>query len=209
MDLRTIDRDQVVERYVLGRLSAEDTDAFEEYFFEHPGVLDEVEAAIALRDGLLEHPAMAPVAFWRSPLAAAAGLVACVGLAASSYLFVENRQLQGATVLAAHSVGERVLLSASRSLGSETVAVRADANALLEVAIGPMGFHSYDLVIRNASGAELYRSSALQLDESFGLTVATGDLIAAGGRYELIVRARRGPEESADAVVAEHILVGV
>lgn len=209
MDLRTIDRDQVVERYVLGRLSAEDTDAFEEYFFEHPGVLDEVEAAIALRDGLLEHPAMAPVAFWHSPLAAAAGIVACIGLAASSYLFVENRQLQGMTVLAAHSVSERVLLSSSRSVNAETVAVRSGANALLEVAIGPLGFYSYDLVIQSVAGEQLYRASDLPLDEGFGLTVATGDLIEAGGQYQIIVTARRGVAQPAEAVVAEHALIGV
>lgn len=209
MDLRTINRDQVVERYVLGLLSAEDADAFEEYFFEHPSVLDEVEAAIALRDGLLEHPAMAPVAFWRSPLAAAAGLVACVGLAASSYLFVENRQLQGMTVLAAHSVGERVLLSSSRSLGADSVAVRAGTNALLEVAVGPMGFYSYDLVIRDASGAQAYRADDLQLDDGFGLTIATGGLIEAGARYSLVVTARRDAGQPADVVVAEHTLLGV
>ncbi|MCR9276783.1 MAG: hypothetical protein NXH85_02320 [Pseudomonadaceae bacterium] len=209
MELRTIDRDQVIERYVLGRLSAEEAEAFEEYFFEHPGVLDEVEAAMALREGLLEHPSMAPVAFWRSPLATAASLVACVGLAAASYLYVENRQLEGMTILAAHNVSERVLLSASRSVSSEGVAVSAGANALLEVAVGPLGFHSYDLVIRNSAGEELYRSARLQLDDDFALAVATGNLIAPGGRYELVVSARRAAGQSADTVVAEHTLLGV
>lgn len=53
MDHQTIDQEQIVERYLLGRLSLEEAEAFEEHSLACDACLDRLEAAEGLRAGLI------------------------------------------------------------------------------------------------------------------------------------------------------------
>ena len=93
MDHALIDEDRWADRYVLGRLTAEEQQRFEEHFVGCPKCLDELEAVEGLRGSLRELPAgEAAPAPTRSPsfalapwLLAAASLVLAVGLSALFY----------------------------------------------------------------------------------------------------------------------------
>lgn len=199
MNATTVERRLTVERYVLGRLSPAELEAFEGYFFDNPEILDEVAAAEALRDGLADHPAFVPSPRWKSPLAQVAALVACVSLAAASFLYLDNQSLRGERLLAAQTVQERVYLSATRSLGRQQPALAIGRNALLEISVGPLGFDSYTLRIvelgtsvgdsEDSQGPESIRfvASDLQLDASYALALASGDLIQPGDSLRLDV----------------------
>src|SRR5688572_20357326 len=103
MDRQYIRDNQVIERYLQGRLTADEESAFEEAYIGDPALFQDLKAAELLRRGLELHEADAtgeqlPSAGARSAnaprYALAASLVAAVGLAASAYLFVENRALR-------------------------------------------------------------------------------------------------------------------
>ncbi len=54
MDRRYIHDNQVIERYLLGRLTSEEARAFEELYIGDPELLEELESAKALHEGLAE-----------------------------------------------------------------------------------------------------------------------------------------------------------
>ena len=52
MDRQYIDDHQIVERYLQGRLAADERERFEQYYLEHPEMVDELERTEALIAGL-------------------------------------------------------------------------------------------------------------------------------------------------------------
>lgn len=52
MDLEYINENAVIDRYVLGQLTEQEQVEFELYFLENPEVLDEIDMARALKEGL-------------------------------------------------------------------------------------------------------------------------------------------------------------
>jgi len=52
MDRTQIDAEQVVARYLAGRLPATESDAFERYVSEHPEICNELEQTLKFREGL-------------------------------------------------------------------------------------------------------------------------------------------------------------
>ena len=57
MDHSYIDEHEIAERYVLGRLAAQDAQAFEEHYLGCPECLDRLEAVEAMRQGLRQEAA--------------------------------------------------------------------------------------------------------------------------------------------------------
>ncbi|MDX2000224.1 MAG: zf-HC2 domain-containing protein [Thermoanaerobaculia bacterium] len=89
------DRDLVIERYLAGRLPADETESFEEHYLDCPDCLDQLEAARGLRRGLAtvaaEDAERAPRGARRWLLLAAAALL--VALLPAVWLGLETRRL--------------------------------------------------------------------------------------------------------------------
>lgn len=54
MDKTYIDKNHIVDRYLLGQLSEDEASAFETYYFEHPKMLEELTIAKAMQETLRE-----------------------------------------------------------------------------------------------------------------------------------------------------------
>jgi hypothetical protein len=106
MDRQYIRDQGVIERYLSGALTADEEQAFEEAYLGDPEILDQLEAAERLRDGIkkldgaggLER--LRPPARWRQWLAspqyaAAASVLLAVSLGFSAMLYRENVDLRG------------------------------------------------------------------------------------------------------------------
>jgi hypothetical protein len=209
MDRQYIRDNQVIERYLQGRLTAEEETAFEEAYIGDPGLFQEVKTADLLRRGLELHaadrsgerPTSTARATGAPRYALAASLVAGIALASSAYLFVENRTLQGGAD-AVTSGGRVVPLLAVR--GGEPNRVEAAAtNDWTVLLLDP--FVPYDRY-----GATLVRSgdaAATQLLAVEGLTpsyesqvaVVVPSRLLTPGSYEVLLTGRMGdwPEQRA------------
>src|SRR5262245_15181334 len=105
MDRQHIRDNEVIERYLSGALTADEEQAFEEAYLGDPELLNQVETAERLRDGIKKLDAagrlerMRPPARWRQWLAspqyaAAASVLLAVSLGFSAMLFRENTILR-------------------------------------------------------------------------------------------------------------------
>jgi hypothetical protein len=186
MDLQHIRDAHVIERYLQGKLSAADEQAFEEAYLADPELLEEVQLAERLRDGFKDLPAeqRAPTAAPRSrwlELASsprygiAASLVAAAALLSSGVLYLQDSSFgaggAGAFSGARHT---RVLpLVAVRGAGNPNV-VAAPAADEWTVLMLDTGFGNYDryraVLVRG--GDEL-----LRLD---GMTSTADGMVALG-----------------------------
>jgi len=54
VDATQIDAEQVISRYLAGRLPATESEAFERYVSEHPEIRDEIERTLKFREGLAQ-----------------------------------------------------------------------------------------------------------------------------------------------------------
>src|SRR5688572_12050990 len=106
MDRQYVRDNQVIERYLQGRLTADEETAFEEAYISDPDLFQELKAADSLRRGLELHDADRTGEQRPSPAARldtapryalAASLIAGIALVSSAYLLVENRALRGET----------------------------------------------------------------------------------------------------------------
>lgn len=104
MEMKYIEDNLLIERYLRGDLKKEEREAFEERFLSSPELLDQLEAAERLQEGLLDVGAVeepGPSGTVITPrlaaitprLAMAASVLLAVSLAVSGTLFLENRQL--------------------------------------------------------------------------------------------------------------------
>jgi hypothetical protein len=127
MDHESLQANQIPDRYLMGKLSAEERFAFEEHFLDCPVCLEHLESLEALRDGLRVLaprgiPAAKPkrhafVRLIRDPRAAALLAAACLAVAVLSpaLFFTELRQTKGelenARRIAAEAERERSALA--------------------------------------------------------------------------------------------------
>ena len=107
MDHESIQGNQIPDRYLMGKLSAEERLQFEEHFIDCSICLEQLEALEGLRDGLRElSPRGTPVApperhalvrLLRAPRAAALLAAACLAVAVlpSALFFGELRRTKG------------------------------------------------------------------------------------------------------------------
>jgi hypothetical protein len=185
MDRQHIRDEQVIERYLGGRLSAAEEQAFEEAYLTDPQLLEELEVAERLRAGLkdssaagsVEHAAPGPrwLALASSPrYGIAASLVAVVALVSATVLFVQNQGLSaGATSAANRPTRLLPLVSVRGAANANEIA--APARGEWTVLLLDPGFGDYDTyraVLVGSDGAEV-----LRLD---GLTPTYEDLLAVG-----------------------------
>jgi hypothetical protein len=172
MDRQYIRDNDVVERYLQGRLTPPEEQAFEEAYLSDSALLEELELATRLREGVRDagaaRPPVAPrqrsrwLAVAGSPgYGLAASLVAAVGLAAAGALYVENGSLKsgGSPSVAASAMRVLPLISVRGSSAANVIPVpRADEWTALLL---DTGFSDYDryraVLLRRSDGVELVR----------------------------------------------------
>jgi len=210
MDRQYIRDNQVIERYLQGRLTAEEETAFEEAYIGDPGLFQELKTADLLRRGLelhatdesAERPTSAARATAAPRYALAASLVAGIALASSTYLYVENRTLQGGTAAAVTSGGRVVALLAVR--GGEPNRVEAaatnDWTVLLLDPFVPYDRYGATLVRRGDTAAtQLLAVEGLTPSYESQVAVVVSSRLLTPGSYEVLLTGRMGdwPEQRA------------
>jgi hypothetical protein len=205
MDRQYIRDNGLVERYLQGRLTADEAAAFEEAYVGDAELLQELEAAALLRRGFAAHDAAersapAPSAAARSPTgrsaaapryALAASLVAGVALAFSTYLFVENGALRGGGAASASSA-RLVPLVAVR--GGEPNRIGAASTDEWTVLLLDPGFTPYDeyraTVVRRNGAAELLSVAGLTPSYEGLLAVVVSSRLLTPGDYDVVLAGR-------------------
>jgi hypothetical protein len=204
MDRQYIRDNQVIERYLQGRLTADEETAFEEAYIGDPDLFQELKTASLLRRGLELHDAdesgeEPPSSMARATAAPryaiAASLVAGIALAASAYLFVENSALRGETAGSGITAGARVVpLVAVR--GSEPNRIDAIAANDWTVLLVDPGFTPYErysatLVRRSGDSAqELLDVDGLTPSYEGQLAVVVPSRLLTPGEYDVVLAAR-------------------
>jgi hypothetical protein len=150
MDRLYIERNQIAARYLSGQLSDEEAQAFERAFLADPSLVDDVTLTARLRAGLSELDRREELAQFRAersrlltPYGLAASVVAAVGIAASSYLYIENRartaeisalRSEVASLYAPQVIQKEVRLQVTRDPSPQEVFLDAAETADAEIA---------------------------------------------------------------------------
>ncbi len=128
MDRQYIRDNGVIERYLSGALTADEEQAFEEAYLGDPEILDQIEAAERLRDGMhkldsaggLQRSQPRWQRFFASPqYAAAASLLLVVSLGLSTTWYREMRTLRESSFSQTSAVTRTIALDAVRG-GNDT-----------------------------------------------------------------------------------------
>jgi hypothetical protein len=213
MDRQYIRDNQVIERYLQGRLTADEESAFEEAYIGDPDLFQELKTADLLRRGLELHETdssreQRPSSAARGAAVArgaaapryalAASLVAAVGLAASAYLLAENAALRSEGVAVA-SGGRVIPLLAVR--GGEPNRVEAAAtNDWTVLLLDPfIPYDRYGATLVRRGGSELLAVDGLTPSYESQLAVVVPSRLLTPGDYDVILtgRMRDWPEQRA------------
>ena len=180
MDKAYIDNQQVIDRYVSGRLTADELDAFEIYLLDHPALLADIEYARAFSERLRDvadtlHPAapanptgpaggVAPA--WRLWGVAATGLLLVAG---GSLLVVagDNARLEQALSASQAPVAltEDLWLESLRSGAGPVAQLPAGAANLLRIDVGPDPMPSYLVTLAGQEDAARWSLPGLRADD--------------------------------------------
>jgi len=155
MDRQYIRDNEVIERYLSGALTADEEQAFEEAYLGDPELLDQVQAAERLREGIKQLDSagrlerMRPPARWRQWLgspqyAAAASVLLAVSLGFSAMLYRENSTLRQDGLVQVFATTQLVPLEAVRGGNAETLAAPApDVVTVLQLNAGLDAYDTY------------------------------------------------------------------
>ena len=212
MNRQYIRDNQVVERYLQGRLTADEEVAFEEAYLGDPELFQELKAADLLRRGLAGHdtaqpadkrPSAAPRPAAAPRYALAASLVAGIALAFSSYLFVENRALRGESGAAVDLASRARLVPLLAVRGDDSNRIEAVATNDWTVLLLDPGFTPYDryraTLVRRDGAAELLSVDGLTPSYEGLLAVMVPSRVLTPGDYDVVLsgRMRDWPEQRA------------
>ncbi len=204
---------QAAEKYVLGELSPELRDAYEEHYFDCQECASDVQAAVAFVDAsraafrsdppeALESQGDSVITAWfrwfRPAVAipAMAVLVAIIGY--QSLVTIPNLKRDAASTSSGAANFVSLIGANSRAQGTTTFSVQSGKPLILEVDIPASDqFASYNCQIQVASGRTIYRShvSATDARKTVHLVVP-GDLLRSQ-RYELVVLGEPGSAPAA------------
>lgn len=205
----------MVERYLQGRLTPDEAQAFEEAYLSDPALLDELQLTDRLREGIrdaaaageLGEPASAATASarasrWRAtfgsvPYAAAATVLLGVSLVFSAALLVENRGLEQASGPESRAAPTRLLplVSVRGDAANRLEAPPAGEWAVLLVDAGFTDYDDYRATLTRSAGGEVAALEGLSpsYDGRVGLGVPGSALTP--GDYELRLEGRSGDGE--------------
>jgi hypothetical protein len=200
MDNTQIAAEQVIARYLAGRLPATESDAFERYVSEHPEICDEIEQTLKFREGLarlrergelsalLREPAQRR---WLPYAAAAAVALATLG----GVLWLQPRTTAPAVLflspndLAAHQPGSPAIL------GSYVLVRTRGSSAVTDVKLPGAGAIELKILPSSVSPEARYRVALKRLDGSGSRGAAQIDAgsVAADGYVTIYVDAAQLP----------------
>jgi len=207
MDRQYIRDRDVIERYLSRSLTAEEEREFEEAYLGDSAIMDELEAAERLREGIkglgeagrLERAR--PRSQWRrlmaSPrYAAAASLLLAVSLGFSTMLYRENRELREGGLSPTSTVTRFVALDTVR--GGNAAVIREpdeDEWTVLLLDAGPVDYDSYRAVLARQVGErseEIW--SRADLAPQLGGTISIGvpGRVLRPGDYATTLEGRMG-----------------
>ena len=164
MDRQYIRDNEVIERYLSGVLTPDEEQAFEEVYLGDPEILDQIEAAQRLRDGIKELGAAGRLerlrapAQWRRMLAspryaAAASMLLAVSLTFSTVLYRENRTLREDGVSSTSMITRLVTLESVRGGNvTEIPAPEPDELIVLQLDAGIVTYDTYRGVLTRRTG---------------------------------------------------------
>jgi hypothetical protein len=210
MDRQYIRDNQIIERYLQGRLTADEETAFEEAYIGDPDLFQELKAADLLRRGLelneedtsaLQRPTPTARADTAPRYALAASLVAGIALVWSGYLFVENRALRGDAFAANIAPAGRVVPLLTVRGGAPNQIEAAATNDWTVLLLDP--FVPYDrygaTLTRRGASAELLVVDGLTPSYEGQLAVVVPSRLLTPGEYDVVLtgRMRDWPEQRA------------
>jgi len=219
MDRQYIRDHQVIERYLSGTLTADEEQAFEEAYLGDQELLDQVQAAERLREGIKELDSAGGLerlrapARWRQWLAspqyaAAASVLLAVSLGFSAMLYRENVDLRGTGASQASERTRLVRLEVVRGGGDarEIPAPEPDERTVLQLDPGAVTYDTYRGTVTRRDGgrSETIWTRADLVAERDGATVLIGvpgrDLQP--GEYEALLEGRMSdwPAERFDEI---------
>jgi hypothetical protein len=165
MDRQYIRDHNVIERYMAHSLTAEEEQEFEESYLGNSEILDELQAAERLREGVKDLEGagrlerMRPPGWWQSVAspryAAAASVLLAVSLVFSAAMYRENRSLREAGTSPASAMTRVVNLESVR--GGDTTTIREpedDELALLVLDTGPTEYGTYRATLTRQLGGQ-------------------------------------------------------
>jgi hypothetical protein len=178
---------KAAERYVLGEMTPEERDRFEEHFFDcsdcAQSVRDDVSIAAGIRTARPEEAAAPRTMWWAAAVAAA--LIAIVGY----QNFVTIPRLRGAAAPAArlaHPVS--LLMAESRGGSIAPVIVTPDEDVPLFFDVPPeTPYPTYEAEVRDAAGKVRATIPISAQDARETVTMLIRGGVLASGDYEVVV----------------------
>lgn len=204
MDRQYIRDHAVIERYLSGALTAEEEQAFEEAYLGNPELLDEIQAAEGLREGIKKLDAagilerLRAPARWRQWLAspqyaAAASVLLAVSLGFSAMLYRENLVLRQDNFSQVSPSTRLVRLEAVR--GGDPIEISApapDELTVLQLDSGTVAYDTYRGTLTRRAGAQSEpiwsRADLMASDDRILMTVSGRSLQP--GDYEARLEGR-------------------
>jgi hypothetical protein len=197
MDRKKIQDEQIVERYLAGKLALAEEQAFEEAYLADPGLLEEVKLAERLREGLADLPDPQRAALpaqrprWLDVAGSprygiAASLVAAAALLASAVLYFQGSGLGAATGVGGANPMRVVPLVSVRGAGDANAIAAPKSDEWTVLLLDP-GFADYDryraVLVRG--GEEVLRVDGLSPTYENMLAVGLPARVLEPGRYEI------------------------
>jgi hypothetical protein len=205
MDRQYIRDHDMIERYLSRSLTAEEEQEFEEAYLGDPDIMDELEAAERLRDGIKELGAagrlerVRPRPQWQRVLAspryaAAASLLLAVSLGFSTMLYRENRELREGGLSSTSTITRFVALDSVRGGNADTVREPAeDEWTVLLLDAGPTEYDTYRAVLTRRLGdrsEEIWRRADLAQELGGTILIGVPGRMLRPGSYEVILEGR-------------------
>jgi hypothetical protein len=183
------------EKYVLGELSSELREQYEEHYFDCEECASELKTVVAFADTareLLRKPEPYRISGWFAwlrPVVAVPAFAALLLIVSyQSFVTIPRLQRQAATQAVQPADFVSLIGANSRAEGSKVFQLHRDRPVILEVDIPPSAaFASYICQVQNAAGATIYttRASAADAKNTVHVVIPAGSRKA--GEYTLLI----------------------
>jgi hypothetical protein len=199
-------RDMSVERYLLGELTGDARNRFEEHLFECPQCASDLKSGMALLEGarvelatvsLAEAPKSRKSSFWSwllSPAWMVPALAACLGLVVYQSLFLVPDMKRQLAEAKAPAVLNSLMLAGGTARGDSLpkVSAPADGYFLLSVDIPPLGdYSSYVCSLYSPAGAVVWTGQVSPEQAKDTVQIQVPAAITQSGTNTLLVQGVR------------------
>ena len=203
MDRTYIEAHHVIDRYLMGQLSADEKNAFEQAYLDDPELLDQLQRAQAMHaelkkaelqlSGKMGPSRSAARWMYRPAFALSALMLFGASLVLSGFLYSELRSQRSVSIVPI-AVGNEVWLEQTRGQTDHLKTVPVNGPVILRIDIGPNDARSYSVDIGRQSG-EVQTFTGLTADSENSLRLLVRDMEE--GQYSITVWAS---SENADTV---------